>query len=110
MRERLNAAHPAAGVSRAREAVRRQRELLRAAMRAAIERAHAQIALARGQLTLLSPQSVLSRGYAMVMKDGAAVSSASALQPGDAVTLVLADGRAEAGITGKQTGVRNGEE
>ena len=36
MRERLNAAHPAAGVSRAREAVRRQRELLRAAMRAAL--------------------------------------------------------------------------
>ena len=98
MRERLNAAHPAAGVTRAREAVRRQRELLRAAMRAAIERAHARITLARGQLTLLSPQSVLARGYAIVMKEGAAVTSASALYPGDAVALVLADGCAQATI------------
>ena len=110
IRERLNAAHPAAGVSRAWEAVRRQRDLLRGAMRATLDRARAKLTLERRQLTLLSPRSVLSRGYAMVMKDGAVVSSASALQAGDAVTLVLADGRAEADITKKQTGVRNREE
>lgn len=98
MRERLNAAHPAAGVSRARESVRQQRSLLCAAMRAALDRAHAQLALARGQLTLLSPQSVLSRGYALVMKGGVVVSTASAFQTGDAVTLVLADGRVKAEI------------
>ena len=107
MRERLNAAHPAAGISRARETVHRQRELLRAAMQAALDRAHAQLALARGQMTLLSPQSVLSRGYAMVMKGRTVVSSVASLRQGDTVTLVLADGCAEAGITEKQTKVRN---
>ena len=107
MRERLNAEHPAAGISRARETVHRQRELLRAAMQAALERAHAQLALARGQMTLLSPQSVLSRGYAMVMKGCTVVSSVASLRQGDTVTLVLADGCAEAGITEKQTKARN---
>ena len=58
---------------------------------------------------LLSPQSVLARGYAIVMKDGAAVTSASALHPGDAVALVLADGRAQATIRSKQTEVQSSE-
>ena len=76
-------------------------------MQAALDRAHAQLALARGQMTLLSPQSVLSRGYAMVMKGSTVVSSVASLRQGDTVTLVLADGCAGAGITEKQTKVRN---
>ena len=93
-RERLSALHPAAGLGRSREVLSRQREQLGAVMRAAIERARTALTLERQQLVLLSPQSVLARGYAIVMKEGTAVTSASALHPGDAVALVLADGRA----------------
>lgn len=106
-RERLGASHPASGLGRSREALARQREQLGAAMRAALERARTALTLERRQLMLLSPQSVLARGYAIVMKDGAAITSATALHPGDAVALVLADGRAQATIHSKQTEVQN---
>ena len=108
-RERLGASHPASGLSHSREALARQREQLGAAMRAALERARTALTLERRQLMLLSPQSVLARGYAIVLKDGAAVTSASALHPGDAVALVLADGRAQATIHSKQTEVQSSE-
>lgn len=108
MRERLNAAHPSAGLTRAREALMQQRTSLRAAMQAALVRARGGLTLKRHQLTLLSPQSVLSRGYAIVLHDGAAVTSADALEEGDGVTLVLADGRADARITKNRPEYQNG--
>ena len=110
MRERLNAAHPSAGLTRAREALMQQRTSLRAAMQAALVRARGGLTLKRHQLTLLSPQSVLSRGYAIVLHDGAAVTSADALEEGDGVTLVLADGRADARITENRPKYQNGRE
>lgn len=110
MRERLNAAHPSAGLTRAREALMQQRTSLRAAMQAALVRARGGLTLKRHQLTLLSPQSVLSRGYAIVLHDGAAVTTADALEEGDGVTLVLADGRADARITKNRPEYQNGRE
>ena len=110
MRERLNAAHPSAWLTRAREALMQQRTSLRAAMQAALVRARGELTLKRHQLTLLSPQSVLSRGYAIVLHDGAAVTSADALEEGDGVTLVLADGRADARITKNRPKYQNGRE
>ena len=110
MRERLNAAHPSAWLTRAREALMQQRTSLRAAMQAALVRARGELTLKRHQLTLLSPQSVLSRGYAIVLHDGAAVTSADALEEGDGVTLVLADGRADARITENRPKYQNGRE
>ena len=110
MRERLNAAHPSAWLTRAREALIQQRTSLRAAMQAALVRARGELTLKRHQLTLLSPQSVLSRGYAIVLHDGAAVTSADALEEGDGVTLVLADGRADARITENRPKYQNGRE
>ena len=87
-----------------------QRTSLRAAMQAALVRARGELTLKRHQLTLLSPQSVLSRGYAIVLHDGAAVTSADALEEGDGVTLVLADGRADARITKNRPEYQNGRE
>lgn len=110
MRERLNAAHPSAWLTRAREALMQQRTSLRAAMQVALVRARGELTLKRHQLTLLSPQSVLSRGYAIVLHDGAAVTSADALEEGDGVTLVLADGRADARITKNRPEYQNGRE
>ena len=110
MRERLNAAHPSAWLTRAREALMQQRTSLLAAMQAALVRARGELTLKRHQLTLLSPQSVLSRGYAIVLHDGAAVTSADALEEGAGVTLVLADGRADARITKNRPEYQNGRE
>lgn len=110
MRERLNAAHPSAWLTRAREALMQQRTSLRAAMQVALVRARGELTLKRHQLTLLSPQSVLSRGYAIVLHDGAAVTTADALEEGDGVTLVLADGRADARITKNRPKYQNGRE
>lgn len=110
MRERLNAAHPSAWLTRAREVLAQQRTSLRAAMQAALVRTRGELTLKRHQLTLLSPQSVLSRGYAIVLRDGAAVTSADALEEGDGVTLVLADGRADARITKNRPKYQNGRE
>lgn len=47
----------------------------------------------------LNPLAVLSRGYTITEKEGAAVSSARSLAPGDTVTLRFADGFAAASIT-----------
>jgi exodeoxyribonuclease VII large subunit len=56
-------------------------------------------ALGRG-LALLDPEAVLERGYAIVATgDGAIVSDAAALAPGDALTITLARGSAEATVT-----------
>ena len=35
------------------------------------------------KLRLLSPENILKRGYSITLKDGRAVTQASALQPGD---------------------------
>ena len=50
------------------------------------------------KLEALSPLSVLSRGYSILEKNGDAVSSASDINVGDKVTVVMHDGYAEAEI------------
>ena len=47
------------------------------------------------KLDALSPLKVLSRGYALVQKSGAAVMSAATLIPGDRINLKFADGQAD---------------
>lgn len=72
---------------------------LRRAMREAVGRREEALALEQKKLALLSPYRVLARGYAIVQREGNAVSGASALRAGDAVTLRFADGCAHAKIT-----------
>lgn len=49
-----------------------------------------------GRLNALSPLAVLSRGYALALKDGRAIRDASTLSPGDRVELRFARGAATA--------------
>ncbi len=53
------------------------------------------------QLNTLSPLAVLSRGYAIVEKDGKAKSSAAELLPGERITVRLRDGTVPCRVTGQ---------
>jgi exodeoxyribonuclease VII large subunit len=65
-----------------------------------LERLREDLARARLLLQALSPQHVLERGFCLVRTaEGALIRSATALDPGDAVHLQLADGQAAAQIS-----------
>lgn len=50
-------------------------------------------------LTLLNPESVLNRGYAILQKDGRAITSEESLSIGDSITIVRSAGKNQAEIT-----------
>lgn len=52
------------------------------------------------RLQTLSPLNTLSRGYAIAFKDGVAVSDCHTLQPNDQLQIRVANGEAEATVTG----------
>ena len=58
------------------------------------------VALAR-QLDVLSPLAVLDRGYAIVSKDGAAITDASVLASGDVLDVRFAKGATEVLVRGR---------
>jgi exodeoxyribonuclease VII large subunit len=64
-------------------------------MRAALQRQASRLDALQARLLALDPQHVLARGYAWFCDaDGRAITSARALQPGQTVQAVLADGEA----------------
>jgi len=97
-------------VANARGELERARQALTDAALRRLDAAQRSLELERHRLTLLSPQSVLARGYAIAIRNGRAVTSASALDEGDEFRLVLADGSVRARTIEKQTEVRNREE
>ena len=50
-----------------------------------------------------SPQAVLARGYARVLKDGTGVDSAALLSPGDGIEILFSDGKVGAEVTVNNT-------
>jgi exodeoxyribonuclease VII large subunit len=94
---RLEAAGPAAGLARSRARLAMARERLRLGVAALLAAARASLERKEHALGALSPLACLERGYAIVRHgdlDGSVVRDAAALQPGDAVALVLSRGRA----------------
>jgi exodeoxyribonuclease VII large subunit len=65
---------------------------LRRAPALLVERRRASLAQAGGRLRALSPRSTLERGYAIVRRDGGLLRSATAVSPGDAIAVEVADG------------------
>ena len=59
------------------------------------------LAVLAGTLDALSPLRVLSRGYAMVTKEGRVLKSAGEAAPGDKVAIRLAEGELSAEILEK---------
>lgn len=104
LRERLNRVrlqHPKQRIARARQ----RSDELEGRIRAAIARITAKKrdrAVAAGRhLDALSPLKILDRGYALVQREGAAVTDAATLKAGDVVEARFAKGRAQ--LTVKKT-------
>jgi len=94
---RLAAAGPGAALGRAQQRLATLCERLGRAVTGRIGEARLSVERAHRDLTTLSPLACLARGYAIVRRDGEdgpIVRDAEALQPGDAVALVLSRGRA----------------
>jgi exodeoxyribonuclease VII large subunit len=72
---------------------------LRGALLTQLRREQSQLATLRGQLSALSPLTVLSRGYSIVSTEsGRVLTSSSAVAPGDAQRIRLAEGRLAARV------------
>jgi exodeoxyribonuclease VII large subunit len=57
-----------------------------------VERRRAALAQKAGHLRALSPRATLDRGYAIVRREGGLLRSATAVAPGDPISVELADG------------------
>lgn len=91
--KRLAACHPAARL----QAIRARADALGQKMHALMERGltmrQNRLSLLRDKLTALGPRQALSRGYAVVLADGKAVTSVDQTQ--EYMTLVMLDGRVD---------------
>jgi exodeoxyribonuclease VII large subunit len=86
---------PKSTVKLARERLVRLEVRLASAIANRQTRKRAALLAHAGRLDALSPLAVLGRGYAVALKEGHAVRSASELAVGDALELRLSDGGAE---------------
>ncbi len=62
------------------------------AIEARLQRERHRLQLAQSQVEAASPELLLKRGYSLTLKDGKAVTDASALHPGDVLTTRVAKG------------------
>jgi exodeoxyribonuclease VII large subunit len=70
------------------------RDRFNAAVTHALERQRQRLALTQSQLVAMAPERVLARGYAWLQDDaGRLLTSASQVQPGQAVSATLSDGQ-----------------
>ena len=101
IRERPVMADPTLIVRDQEAELDRTRDRMRRALGAAVDLAAADLRAHRAQLTALSPQGVLDRGYAILRKPGVGVvTSAQDLKKGDLLEGVLAEGRLVAQVVG----------
>ncbi len=66
-----------------------------------LERSRGGFALALARLEAANPLSILSRGYAMVERNGQIIDSVSNLSDGDEINIAFADGKTSAVVKGK---------
>lgn len=70
----------------------RLEQRLATAIDARLQRERHRLQLAQSQIEAASPELLLKRGYSLTLKDGKAVTDASALHPGDVLTTRVAKG------------------
>ena len=99
-RDALRALAPSAQLLARRERLGAASRALVRAAQARLERARAGVAGLAGRLESLSPLGVLTRGYAIVrrLRDGAIVRAAGDVEPGDRVSLRVAEAEIEAAV------------
>ena len=81
------------------EMLRSVEDGLRLALSESIANARSRFAVIAGKLDALNPISVLSRGYSLVYKDGASVSSTESISRGDEITIKMSSGSLSATVT-----------
>ena len=101
---RLQAQRPASRLVREAQRLEGLHRALSSGMQRQMTRAAHRLAQCRRELEMLSPYSVLARGYAIVLRGGAPVKSAALLADGDHLTLRFADGEAEATVARSTAG------
>lgn len=79
-------------------------ERLEAAARARLQRARERLGREASRLDALNPSDVLSRGYAIALKDGVVVRDPAELAPGDRLELRLGGGSIEVEVPDDQPG------
>ncbi|MBI2569467.1 MAG: exodeoxyribonuclease VII large subunit [Candidatus Schekmanbacteria bacterium] len=101
---RLHAVAPGPRMQQERLRLQTAGRRLVAAMRTVVRNSNGRTINVAQSLDLLSPLAVLSRGYAVARKreDGTIVHSVSIVSVGDALDVMIADGRVEATVTRKE--------
>lgn len=74
-----------------------------------LDGAHRRLDRARALLRTLNPESVLDRGYALVMRNEKILSAAAELSSGERIALRMADGRVTANVEKVEREKRHGE-
>ena len=97
--KRLEAQSPAGARERAAARLAAALAAMDAAMRRALTAREHALRQAALRLSAAGPVETMRRGYAVVLSGGKAVRTTQALQAGDALQIVLADGRAGAQVT-----------
>lgn len=103
LRERLarvRLQHPRQKIERGRQRADELDERLRAAIARGLQRKRDRAGAATRHLDALSPLKVLDRGYALVQRQGLAVTDAATLRSGDVVEARFAKGRATLVVKG----------
>lgn len=90
--ERLEALSPAGRLSAFREKISAAEKSLAAEYRMRLSKAKSEIAERALLLDSLSPLKTLSRGYALVYRDGVLVKSAEELSPGNTAEVIMSGG------------------
>jgi exodeoxyribonuclease VII large subunit len=67
-------------------------------VRAFMQKQDQQLTLLNTKITMLNPISILKRGYALIIKEGKTILSASQLTPGDEIEIVMHDGKLKSKI------------
>ena len=92
--------HPRQKIERGRQRADELDERLRAAIARGLQRKRDRAGAATRHLDALSPLKVLDRGYALVQRQGLAVTDAATLRSGDVVEARFAKGRATLVVKG----------
>ena len=97
---RLLARHPQAVVIAARNRVTGLHFRLDACMRSLLQQRHARLDQYQTRLAMLSPRSVLARGYAIALNQhGKAILDAAQVDPGHTIHVILSAGEFDATVT-----------
>ena len=97
--KRLEAQSPVGARERAAARLAAAVTAMDAAMRRALTAREHALRQATIRLSATGPVETMRRGYVVALSGGKAVRSAQALRPGDALQIVMADGRAGAQVT-----------